>query len=117
MSLITISVTPKFRERFERLVHKGQRSEFIARSVNKELDALEIMSTIRREREQWLIENIVPIIREILKDKTDYEMLEYYGSERIKYLLEKVKSAVCEISEEHMMFAIGAVRNERRRQD
>jgi Arc/MetJ-type ribon-helix-helix transcriptional regulator len=112
--LITISVSKTFRERFERLVNKGRRSEFIVQSVNKELDALELAASIRRDREQWMSDNIVPILREILKGKNEYEIMDYSDPPRIGFLMNKVKEAVCEISEEHMMWAIIQVRNERR---
>jgi len=110
----TINFTDKFYDRFSRLVPSGQRSEFIMRSVNKELDKLESQSTVQTKQEEWLKEVAVPALSLYLKDRSNYQILELYDEDRLDSLIEIISEKIgTTISKEHMRLCLSKVSNDR----
>ena len=110
----TINFTDAFYERFSRLVPSGQRSEFIVRSVNKELDKIDLVKLIETDKEDWLIKNVKPVVSDILDKKTRYEILGYYADNKRSELIDAVnKKLKVVVESDHMDFIIKEVLHDR----
>lgn len=111
----TVNFTDKFYERLCNLVPSGQRSEFIMRVVNMELDKIGLVKAIETDKEDWLIDNVKPIVSEILGGKTRYEILGYYANDKRDELIELVNKKLNVVVEpNHMEFIIKEVVYDRR---
>jgi len=114
MVLITFSANAEFKERFQRLVYKGQRSHFILMSVDAELDKLEDRVIVKIKQEGWLEEMVIPELSKYLHGKTNYQILEFYDEDKLESIIERIsKKTGTTISKEHMRLCLMKVSNDR----